>query len=265
MKSHLLGFGVFGPDADTAPQRLSELFHENTKLRSPFAPELPVALASAPPGPAAQRHKRFPQAPSFALPPWEQAGWATTNLAHLIAQRRTFRNLRAQALPHASLSALLHCANGLALGQPHRRAVPSAGALFPLEIYVAANACPPLPPGLYHYGPGDHALAQLDTRPPAPLLKQGCLDGGDLSAAPVVLLIAAVLGRTTAKYGDRGYRYILLEAGHMAQNIALAATALGLATFPVGGFLDDPINAWLGVDGVNEVACYLIGIGTPAV
>jgi len=264
MKSYLSGFRVFGPGADSAPQRLFEVYHENSKLRPNLNPLLPGAFALAHVNPAPVQRKKYPHAPSFALPPWEQADWQPGALAQWVAKRRTQRKFEFCALPMGSLAALLHCAYGGPADSPHQgRPAPSAGALFPLEIYAALNYSVTPPPGLYHYGPGDHALAQLNADEPAKMLAYSFLEGADISAAPVVVVIAAVFGKTTAKYGDRGYRYILLEAGHVAQNIALAAVALGLATFPVGGFYDDKVNAWLGLDGVNEAACYMIGIGAP--
>lgn len=265
MKSHLSGFKVFGPGSDSAPQRLFELYHENSKLRPNLTPLLPTAFALGQVNPAPVQRKKYPHAPSFALPPWEQADWEPATLAHWVAKRRTHRKFESRALPIASLAALLHCAYGVTDSPHQRRHVPSAGALFPLEIYTALNYSVTPPPGLYHYEPGDHALAQLNANEPAKMLARSFLEGADISAAPLVVVIAAVFGKTTAKYGDRGYRYILLEAGHVAQNIALAAVALDLATFPVGGFYDDKVNAWLGLDGVNEAACYMIGIGAPVV
>lgn len=263
MKSHLSGFRVFGPGTDSAPQRLFELYHENSKLRPNPTPVLPRAFALGEVNPTPIQRKRYPHAPSFALPPWEQADWDPASLAQLIARRQTHRRFESRALPVTSLAALLHCAYGFADSPHQHRHAPSAGALFPLEIYTALNYSATLPPGLYHYGPSDHSLAQLDANEPTKMLAQSSLEGADISTAPLVVVIAAVFGKTTAKYGDRGYRYILLEAGHVAQDIALAAVALGLATFPVGGFYDDKVNAWLGLDGVNEAACYMMGIGVP--
>lgn len=263
MKSHLSGFRVFGFGADSAPRRLFELYHENSKLRPNLTPQLPRTFAQGQANPALVQPKKYPHAPSFALPPWEQADWEPSPLAKWVAKRRTHRKFESRAIPMTSLAAILNCAYGLADSPHQRRHVPSAGALFPLEIYTALNYSVTPPPGLYHYDPGCQALAQLNANEPSKMLAHSFLDGADISAAPLVVVIAAVFGKTTTKYGDRGYRYILLEAGHVAQNIALAAVALGLATFPVGGFYDDEINACFGLDGVNEAACYMIGIGAP--
>lgn len=263
MKSHLSGFRVFGSGADSVPQRLFELYHENSKLRPNLTPQVPRVFAPGQENPAPVQPKKYPNAPSFALPPWEQADFEPASLVQCVTNRRTHRKFESRPLPVASLAALLHCAYGLTNRQHQRHQVPSAGALFPLEIYTALNYSMTPPPGLYHYSPGDHALGQLNANEPARMLAHSFLEGADISAAPLIVVIAAAFGRTTAKYGDRGYRYILLEAGHVAQNIALAAVALDLATFPVGGFYDDKVNAWLGLDGVNEAACYMIGIGAP--
>ena len=264
MKSQLSGSKIFGSGADSAPQRLFELYHENSKLRPNLSPQSPKAFALDELHPTPVNANKYPHAPSFALPTWAQAEWGAESLPGLVAKRRTHRKFESRALPQASLAALLHCAYGVADCPLERRHVPSAGALFPLEIYIALNYSMTPPAGLYHYSPSDHALAQLNNTVPTKILAQSLPEGADISAAPMVVVITAGFGKTTAKYGDRGYRYILLEAGHVAQNISLTAVALGLATFPVGGFYDDKINAWLGLDGVNQAACYLIGIGHPA-
>lgn len=216
------------------------------------------------------RTNRYPHARLFPLPPPSHANWSSLSWLDLVAKRRTCRRFKDLGLPAASLGAILYSAYGLMAPLPCsdggdlvRRPSPSAGATYPLEIYVALNHSDDPPSGLYHYSSSDHALAQLSTHSPAQSLERMCLQGESVSSAPLVMIISAVFGRTTAKYGDRGYRYILLEAGHVAQTIALAAASLGLNTLPIGGFVDDKIDAWIGLDGVNQSACYLIGVGEP--
>jgi SagB-type dehydrogenase family enzyme len=141
------------------------------------------------------------------------------------------------------------------------RAVPSGGALYPLELYVAALRVDGLEAGLYHFDPllccleiartglAPDELAALSTYPEI------------VSPCAALLLVVAVFGRTRFKYGLRGYRFALLEAGHLGQNVLLAATAFGFGAVPLGGFYDRLTDEFLGLDGVNESTLYTIAIG----
>jgi SagB-type dehydrogenase family enzyme len=138
------------------------------------------------------------------------------------------------------------------------RAVPSGGALFPLELYVAAREVSGLQPGLYHYDPVDH---ELDVLGPADVAS--CFVQSELvCTASAVVLLSAVFFRSTFKYGDRGYRFVLLEAGHVAQNIILTATGLGGAAVPIGGYFDREVDDVLGVNGIDESVVYAVLLGS---
>jgi SagB-type dehydrogenase family enzyme len=139
--------------------------------------------------------------------------------------------------------------------------VPSGGALYPLDVYVAAPAVTGLEEErLHHFDPLRSCLEVL-----------GPVDRGQLAAltpypelvatASAVVFVTATFWRSRFKYGQRGYRFALLEAGHVAQNVLLAATALGLASVPLGGFFDRQVNGLLGVDGLHEAALYVIPVG----
>lgn len=141
------------------------------------------------------------------------------------------------------------------------RAVPSGGALYPLEIYAAALRVDGLEPGLYHFDPGTarletvrHGVApeEVAALSTYPQIVRGCA---------ALLLVAAVFWRTRFKYGLRSYRFALLEAGHVGQNALLAATALGLGAVPLGGFYDRLADEFLGLDGVDESTLYTIAVG----
>ncbi|HET8894208.1 MAG TPA: SagB/ThcOx family dehydrogenase [Gaiellaceae bacterium] len=136
------------------------------------------------------------------------------------------------------------------------RAVPSGGALYPLEVYVAARRVTGLPRGILHLDPERRVLEilvegdladELDAAMPAPEV---------LADASAVIFVTAVFWRTRFKYGLRGYRFALLEAGHVMQNVLLAATALGVTAFPLGGFYDAAVEELLGVDGIDESVLY---------
>lgn len=187
-----------------------------------------------------------------------------------IRQRQSCRRFRPEPLPLATLSALLrgvyaltrldHGPTGVAL----TRSVPSAGALYPLELRVLLQRTPDLADGLYYYNVRDHALAPLRLAASFADLGRCLVDQRYFANANAVLIFSAVLARTLRKYGARGYRYSLLEAGHAAQNAVLLATEAGLGSLVVGAFFDHQLNRWLDVDGYHEVALYCVGIGWPA-
>lgn len=118
-----------------------------------------------------------------------------------------------------------------------------------------------LDPGLYHYAVADHTLEQIRTGDLRAELVRAGIGQEMLGTAQVCFILTAVFGRTRWRYRERAYRYILLEAGHIGQNIYLAATGLGLGASAVGAFLDDAVNRLLGVDGEEEATLYLLSVG----
>jgi SagB-type dehydrogenase family enzyme len=148
-------------------------------------------------------------------------------------------------------------------GRPHLRTAPSAGALYPLDVYVAVRKVEGVPQGLHHYDPDRHALAELLLGDPASHLAAVLIDPAHVHAA-VWVILAASFQRSRVKYGLRAFRFVLLEAGHIAQNVLLAAAALNLTALPIGGFFDSRLDAFLMLDGLNESALYLIAVGSAA-
>ncbi|HEM61411.1 MAG TPA: SagB/ThcOx family dehydrogenase, partial [Chloroflexi bacterium] len=136
------------------------------------------------------------------------------------------------------------------------RAAPSAGALYPLEVYAA------LPDGAYHYLPSQHAVEQVSDMDLREDLWEAGLKQDALRQAPAVFAIAAVYQRTEAKYGERAERYVLLEAGHAAQNLLLQAVGLNLGAVPIGAFYDDQVVEVLGLPSGHR-PLYLIPVGHP--
>ena len=186
-------------------------------------------------------------------------------LEDAIRKRRSIRDYRDEAISLKELSNLLFSAQGITgryLGIP-LRAAPSAGALYPFEIYIYAHNIEGLERGIYHYDPLDHYLEFIrkgDFR--QDLFKAGLYQNMFLKA-PLIFIYVAVFERTTQKYGDRGYRYIYIEAGHIAENVFLESVSLGLGSCVVGAFFDDMINRIIGVDGKRESAIYIQTIGRP--
>ncbi|MGB5338669.1 MAG: SagB/ThcOx family dehydrogenase [Gammaproteobacteria bacterium] len=163
-----------------------------------------------------------------------------TSLEQLLRQRRSVRAYRDTALRLADISQLLWSAQGITHAQGYRTA-PSAGALYPLELYVVAGNVEGLAPGVYHYQPDANRLTRTragDQRRP---LANSALAQTWIAEAPAVMVFTAVYARTTRKYGERGVRYVHMETGHAAQNLFLQAEALGLDTVVVGAFRDDQL------------------------
>jgi SagB-type dehydrogenase family enzyme len=191
------------------------------------------------------------------------------SLASAIAARTSCRQFRSEPIPLAQLGDLLHAAYGVLgtidlWGEFCERPVPSGGGLYPLELYVLTQRVDGLPGGAYHYVPIMHVLEVVRSdQLPSLLTAEMFLGQPYLSDAAAVLVLTAVVERSLWKYEDRGYRYVLLEAGHVAQNLNLCATALGLGCLNLGGFLDEDVAALLRLDDDDEVALYGVAVGPP--
>ncbi len=166
------------------------------------------------------------------------------------------RDFTDERLTLEELSQLLWAAQGVTAEWGGRTA-PSAGALYPLEIYVVT------PDGLYHYLPEGHRAEILTTEDVRASLADAALGQAAVREAPAVLVVTAVYARTEIKYGERAARYIHLEAGHAAQNVLLQAVAIGLGGVPVGAFSDAAVQRALDLPEDHE-PLYLIPVGHPA-
>lgn len=180
------------------------------------------------------------------------------SLSEAIARRRSLRDLSVTPLSLEELSQLLWAAQGVTDPERGLRAAPSAGALYPLRVYVAKVD------GAYEYEPRAHAIHRFEARDVRGALAAAAHHQLVVMEAPVLLVIAGDVSRTRAKYGSRAERYVTLEAGHAAENILLAATALGLGAVPVGAFNDDGVRAALRLDD-DLTPLYLVPVGHPAI
>jgi len=183
----------------------------------------------------------------------------------VLFERTSTREFSEQTLTTQELSTLLYYAGGIKSIVKNnwdlsRRFYPSGGARYPLEIYIVLYHNTELTKGIYHYNVKRHELEVLKKGNYMVQLQKG-LDPPWLVEANMAVLVTAVFGRNQTKYGDRGYRLILNEAGHMNQNIYLIASALRLGCCALGGYLDSAINTLLDVDGVNESIVYATIIG----
>jgi SagB-type dehydrogenase family enzyme len=141
------------------------------------------------------------------------------------------------------------------------RSVPSGGALYPLEIFFYSTHVKDLPAGLYHYNPVQNHLRRLRESDGSQRLSEAIIQPHIALGASLIVFITAVFERTIFKYGDRGYRFILLESGHVGQNMTLVCTALGLACLTIGGFFDRQVDNFLELDGVTHSTVYMLAAG----
>lgn len=173
--------------------------------------------------------------------------------------RRSERNFREAPVPLTELGELLRAGQGLT-HDGSLRSAPSAGALYPLELYVVAGEVEGLAAAVYHYAPAENIVHMVRRGDQRTRLAEAAIDQDWLASAPAVIVIAGVYDRSRGTYGARGERYVHIEAGHAAQNIYLQATALGLGTTLVGAFRDDLVRARLGMRK-SETPLALLPVG----
>lgn len=187
-------------------------------------------------------------------------------LGLLMANRRSVRQFSGLPISQEQLSHLLFSSAGLLNVNKSldysRRPYPSAGARYPLEIYPLVLNCTGLEKGLYHYNVKENCLEIILKEDLEKWLMKA--SGGEtlLKESSIIFIITGVLDRTRIKYRDRGYRYALIEAGHLGQNICLLTAELNLGCCPLGGFIDPVVNELLDISFQKEFALYLLAVGT---
>jgi SagB-type dehydrogenase family enzyme len=214
-----------------------------------------------------RRAKPYTDHPKIALP--KEVTASAKPFDEVLQNRQTARGFRDGAIQLSELAKILFMSYGLTRDNAGThfprpfRIIPSGGALYPLELYVFARRTEGLDVGLYHYDPEDHVLDVL-RRGDESLMVARTLVQPDLALnSAAIILVSAIFLRSTFKYGDRGYRFVLLEAGHLAQNAILTATELGLAAAPIGGYMDREIDDYLDINGLHESTVYVLLIGQP--
>jgi len=183
------------------------------------------------------------------------------SLEQAFLKRRSVRDFADSPISLSELSQLLWAAQGVTRDGLYRNA-PSAGALYPLELYVAAGNVADCSPGIYRYLPGQHALTRVYDRDVRAELSRAALGQSCVARGSCVIVIGAVFSRITSKYRDRGVRYAHMEAGHVSQNIYLQAAALGLGTVAVGAFNDERVRSVMRMED-NEAPLYIMPVGKP--
>jgi SagB-type dehydrogenase family enzyme len=202
--------------------------------------------------------KQYPQALQvLKLPPAKQD--EGLGLWQILSRRRSERDFNRSPISLQDLSQLLFSTQGVTgkVSGYLLRTAPSAGALYPIETYLAVKRVASLTPGLYHFNIVKNALELLQERDITPALCKAALDQTMVKESAVVFIWTAVVARSKWKYRERAYRYIYMDAGHIGQNLYLAAVALGLGCCTIGAFFDDEVNEILNVDGTEETAVYM--------
>jgi len=238
------------------PEGIGRRYLRETRYRRESLGEPGLAYPRAP------QYKEYPQArnrqkldPAPARP--------AADLWACLKERRSLRQYQERALSREELTALLWAAQGVTLAGRHLllRAAPSAGALYPVETYVAAHRVEGLEPGIWHLNIPEFALELVAPGDCRRALVQACLSQNFMGSGAAAFIWTGILNRAMWKYRERAIRYLFLDAGHICQNLMLAATALGLGCCPVGAFFDEEVEQLVQVDGQEEVALYLAAVG----
>lgn len=205
--------------------------------------------------------KHYPHADKIPLP----RSWniAQENITPLLQYRRSLRKYSTEPVSLEHLAFMLWASQGIT-GQAGKylfRTAPSGGALYPVETYISVHSVQGLNAGLYHFAAEHFVLDRLTEQDAAEAVTRACLDQKFMARAAVVFLWTGIFRRTMSKYGDRGMRYILLDAGHICQNLLLAAEAVGCGGCPIGAFYDGELNDLLQIDGEEESILYAASVG----
>ena len=249
---------VFGPEG-VGLDDPAETFHEASTLYPGVAPGRLLSTLALARDPAVQEtlaraSLARPHLPGTALP---EPSLRRARLHAALASRRSRAPGERVPLRLGVLATVLGTAYR---SRDERRPVPSGGALYPLELYTVALEVDGLDTAVYHYSPYHHRLARLgsvERRDVAATL----VDPALAERASALVVVTSVFWRTRFKYGQRGYRFALLEAGHVMQNALLAAAAARVSALPLGGFYDRGVDALVGADGLHEASLYLLLLG----
>jgi len=206
-------------------------------------------------------YKTYPEAERVSLP--DPTASPSMPLAQILTNRKSRRRYTSEPITIDELSFMLWACAGIR--EEYRgmtfRTAPSAGALYPIETYIVVNNVDGLAQGLYHYGVEDHCLEVIALGNLAKQTSEAALGQEMCAQSAVTFIWTAVFQRTKWKYGERSQRYIYLDAGHVAENLALSAVALGLGSCQIAALFDDEVNALVGVDGASEGVVYMSSVG----
>lgn len=253
------GFAPLGVPAECA-WPATQLYHRNSALGPHW--QVGMTLEEVEQHTASLEFAEFTDRPSQRLPADVELGPMT--LREALASRRSCRDYSEVPIRFRDLATLLVASCGVTFENDPipRRAAPSGGALYPVETYVLALAIDGLDPGIYHFAPLGRRLTALGPIGQDDLrhfLQPGLL----ATPVPLIVVLTARFARTARKYLERGYRFALLEAGHIGQNLCTTAVALGLGAVCLGGFWDAEVTRLLTLDPDEEGAVHMVMFGNP--
>lgn len=206
-------------------------------------------------------YKEYPNSKKIELP--KITALSDLSLYAVLQKRKSVRDFKSMPISKEHLSYLLWASTGISRKQQgyEFRTAPSAGALYPIETYISVKNIIGIDVGIYHYAIRKHSLELLKKGDFSIDLAKAALDQEMCSMASVIFIWTAVFQRSKWKYEQRAYRYIYLDAGHIAENLALAATSINLGSCQIGALYDDEVNAVIGVDGTEESTIYMSVVG----
>jgi len=210
-----------------------------------------------------ETYKSYPSSKTVQL--LTQLQEATFDFTETLRRRKSIRSFSPKPLSMADLSFLLWASTGIQRTEHNYefRTAPSAGALYPIETYIAANNVEDLEEGLYHYNIKNHLLEEIKLGSFGVNLAHAALAQEMCADASGVFIWTAVFRRSKWKYSQRAYRYIYLDVGHIGQNLGLAAASINCGSCEVGAFFDDELNSIVGIDGIEESTVCLSVVGHP--
>jgi SagB-type dehydrogenase family enzyme len=208
-------------------------------------------------------YKEYPEAEKIELAC--KTEMETLTLDEALLKRKSIRHYARDPMTADELSYLLWASSGIQRTERgfEFRTAPSAGALYPIETYVVVNRVDGVPAGVYHYSVREHCLDVVSKGDVSSEIAIAALGQRMCLEAAAVVVWTAIFQRSKWKYEQRAYRYIYLDAGHIGENLALAATAIGLGSCQVGALFDDEVNKIVGVDGTEESVVYMSVVGKP--
>jgi len=208
-------------------------------------------------------YKSYPDNPKIELP--KQNNIKTETLNQAILNRRSIRDFSKKPLSKEQLSYLIWASTGIQRKERgfEYRTAPSAGALYPIETYVVINNVKNIAQGVYHYNIESNHLEEIKKGDYRSAIAEAALNQPMCYHAAAVFIWTAIFNRSKCKYGQRAYRYIYLDAGHIAENLALSATSINLGTCQIAALYDDEVNQIIDIDGITESTIYLSVVGVP--
>ena len=238
-------------------EKIGDRFHQETKYyRNEFGEGPDWSLQP-------DRYKNYPNNPKIELTKPNNIKTETLNYA--LQNRKSIRDFSEKPLSKEQLSYLIWASTGINRKERgfEYRTAPSAGALYPIETYIIINNVEKITQGVYHYNIKHHYLEEIKKGDFRSNITKAALDQSMCYHSAAVFIWTAIFNRSKCKYGQRAYRYIYLDAGHIAENLALSATSINLGTCQIAALYDDEVNLIIDIDGITESTIYLSVVGIP--